>query len=969
MNRVKSFLFTILSFLILVGSLLDHNNYLTPTTNSYSYEKRNEFNDGIIDYTKDNFYFSLDEVKTTEKEGYIYKEDIKNPFSISLSDYGNENNNYLADSKSGSKRRYFNDDGQMSNKNEAAYSEFMKIYFPPNVDYVDFGSLTFRIRDRYKQTNAWGTDSMNNAADKEIILNKLTTIDEGNENISSGPETKVLYDDYVYTCWFGHGSGNETKHVTHNFRITYEDNDLGTSDELIIYKDANIHGDSHHDMGGGHGHIGERYTGTNGNKDYVINNSFIFSGKLHFDTPELVDFELNNDEIIKVISSLIKTSEEKYYWDNEWIQEDAINENYDKLENHYADLFYEDLIKTLLNNKNGDFIDLYFENIKMNNPKLNRSLDESDFQVEFNNNGTYYNLSSFRNKVNSKTPINSSKINIKFSIDENIIDEIYNDKNLYDIEGNERDYGFTSNIEREFSMNMPFYNWVFEEIPPIDRHYKNIFNQDTNFYIDSGNARMNNSWYNNDYEINIYTNSNIKFKIDNDPNVSSVSYNGLNVPHINGETNSFEFTTDFDDIDENSTKEQRSSATIKYANKVTNDDSVDPVNQKVKLNFIYDSDSVLENSNENQVHENIGDNEKTINSEILKWSNDKEDLLMKHNNSSEFNITDYYKVSKNMKINFTNDEINFIKTKNNILPIERYYSDSSGTIKKEDMDDFELSNETIISNNGIYKIPLELNTRITYNYWISVSDQYIDYGTDDGIEGNNFIPREFKPSIDSGEILYDDIDGVTSFNYTNENGNEETYYLKKFFNTEDGKDLYEKGVKKGWTNAELRKEESYSISVLFDNWDKLKDFNLLKIDTDELSNLTSEYQQKKRYKFKDFQDIFISEINKQLTSTDPLTGNSLRKSDYKISFYNEDWEPMSLTKNIKNDDLINVKISSTRYGSGTGEYKFGFYTNMIEPMPVIYKLLIGMVSSIVVITTSLIIVGLYKRQKNKKIKV
>ncbi len=963
MNKVKSLLVALLSLSLVSGTSLSRVDTYQNRTNVLMQEERNDFDNGIVDYTKKKFQFSLDDVKTTEQNGYVYNKDIKNPFSISTSGYGIEGNNDSLAHSHNSRSMNFNDDGEMSNKNEAKYSELLRIYFPPNVDYVDFDSLTLRVKDVHRHTNWIGTDDLK-SEEKQVVMSRLTTFDEDNGVTSSASESRTEYEDVVYNCEYGQNEWSKTRH---GFRVVYENNELGTSDEIVIYNDANQNGSDHGDsINGGHGHIGSRYTGKNGNNDYIKNNGFIFSGKLHFDTPKVVDFELNNDQIITSATDYVNQPAKRYYWDNGWVTVENKNSNFDKLDNHFNNLTYEGLMNELWG-LHGDFINSYFKSLETNDSKLSRKVKESDFQVEFNNNNKTYNLTDFKDSSSGKTPINSSKINIKFSIDESKIDELYKDKNLYDIEDMDRDYGFTSDIEKEFSMNLPFYNWIFEEIPPLDKEYHNIFKQDTNFFIDRG--KFNNSWYNNDYEINIYTNSNIKFKIDNDPNVSSVSYNGLNVPHINGETNSFEFTTDFDDIDENSTKEQRSSATIKYANKVTNDDSVDPVNQKVKLNFIYDSDSVLENSNENQVHENIGDNEKTINSEILKWSNDKEDLLMKHNNSSEFNITDYYKVSKNMKINFTNDEINFIKTKNNILPIERYYSDSSGTIKKEDMDDFELSNETIISNNGIYKIPLELNTRITYNYWISVSDQYIDYGIDDGIEGNNFIPREFKPSIDSGEILYDDIDGVTSFNYTNENGNEETYYLKKFFNTEDGKDLYEKGVKKGWTNAELRKEESYSISVLFDNWDKLKDFNLLKIDTDELSNLTSEYQQKKRYKFKDFQDIFISEINKQLTSTDPLTGNSLRKSDYKISFYNEDWEPMSLTKNIKNDDLINVKISSTRYGSGTGEYKFGFYTNMIEPMPVIYKLLIGMVSSIVVITTSLIIVGLYKRQKNKKIKV
>ncbi len=960
MNKVKSLISLLLSVALLSGYSFSRTNYTSHnTTETLMKEERNDFENGVIDYTKKNFHFSLDEVKTTEKEGYVYNKELKNPFTISVSDKGMQGDDYLANS-SGSPVRYFNDDGQSSNKNEAKYSEFFKIYFPPNVDYVDFDYLTLRINDRYRHTDKWGTDEQK-STEREVKINKITTFDEINDNISTS-DSKATYEDKVFICEF---LDDDNFNTTHGFRIVYENNELGTSDKMIVYKDANQHGNASGDnWQGGHGHIGELYTGDNGNKDYVIKDGFIFSGKLHFDTPELVDFDLNYNEFLSTTMSYLNTAARKYYWDNGWIETND-EFKFDMVSNQYDNLTYDGLMNKLWKQHSNNFIEAYFKSIKVNDPKLIRELTPADFKVKFDNKGKAYNLSSFKNKTSNETPINSSKINIEFSIDENNMDEIYENNNLYDLEGIERDYGFHSNLEKEFSINLPFYNWIFEEVPPIDREYKNIFNQDTNFYIDLGNARLNESWYNNDYEINIYTNSNIKFKIDNDPNISSVSYNGLNVPHINGETNSFEFTTDFDDIDENSTKEQRSSATIKYANKVTNDDSADPVNQKVKLNFIYDSDSVLENSNDNQVHENIGDNEKTINSEVLKWSDDKEDLLSKHDSSSEFNITDYYKINKNMKIEFTDDELKFINSEDNILPIERYYSDSSGEIKKEEMEDFELSNETIISNNGIYKIPLKLNTRITYDYWVSISNQYIDYGKDDGMESNNFIPIEFQPSVDSGDISYDDTDGVTSFKYTNESGVEETYYIKKFFNTEDGEALQEKGNKKGWSKSELKKEESYSISTLFDKWDKLKDFNLLNIDTDALSDTTSEYQQKNRYKFKEFEDIFIKEINEQLTSSE----NNLSKTDYKISFYNEDWELMSETKNIKNDTLINVKISSTRYGSGTGEYRFGFYTNMIEPMPVIYKLLIGIGSSIVVIATSLFIVGIYKRQKNKKIKV
>ncbi len=877
--------------------------------------------------------------------------------------------------------KYFNDNNEISDGNETDYSPIATIYFSPNIDYVDNISIYFEIKDYYRETGNWGTDYQKSEENVEkITLSNPSTFDEygiSDQNFSS-------YEDYVYYDEF---SGSEHKYEWFPFRFTYQNNPISESDSITIYEKnpANLSDDANN-VGGGHGYIDEGYTGAKGNNDVFLDNSLKISCNLHYDTPLFSEFEFKKDEFVAdFIKSILSLNEiSKFYksddtsgGDNIVVTnqgENGVDFDYDKIYYSFDGISYEDILKDFLTQSLtiGNFISDYFY-YSLDSNYANRELRSSDFILKygFNSDTSTYKESvvldsDYSNDfIGKSTPIDSSQLRLNICLNPNSLSDIYTE----DVYG---EYGFDylNDFDEDVSINLPFYNWTFEEISNSNDH-KTLFDEDTSFLIPE--VELESKLLDKEYDINVYTNSNIRFTINNDPNIASISHNMTNVNPSSA--NSFKIETQFDEEGEEATKQQRETVTISYKNKVSNLDFEEPVNQKININFYYDADSPINNS-ELTAEENIGENSKSINSEVMMITNDELNLTQEKPN--QYELVDLFKAQNDLRFTLSNDQMNFITNLDdgysyseldgnedsvyvqNIVKYSAINNEGNYSIASEDYSYLLYGNEIIFSDPGLYKWNIRTKSKREYSYWILISDSFVDfdYEHDDGIESNNTFPIEWILLKDVGLIEYND--ELESYSFKN---NGHTFYVKNFIETAIGNQLVRKGEKKGWTKSELSEEPSYSIRKLNESWEQLKDFNNLIIDIDKVSESTSNLFEKDKNKFKDMKGMIENELISQLVNE-----NGLSFEDFEIFFYDENNELIPDGKILDTKDTIIVKIESTKYGKGINSYEFEFSPSMIKSIPLWIQTTIVLVLLVTILFIVLIVISIINRRKILKIK-
>ncbi len=874
---------------------------------------------------------------------------------------------------------WFDDNGEVGDGNEMEYSPVATIYFAPNIDYIEDINVSFEIEDHYREVSAAGYfSSQKESSAKKVNLSSLSIPSETEGELTTGSSSS--YADHIYFDRFG---SNSNKYADFPFRLTYHDSPLMSSDYLTIYEKNPNQLSTGHDTseGWGHGYIDEGYVGTDGNKDIFIKNSLKVTFTPYYDTPVLSEYSFDRMQfaIDLINNSEIDLNKKTYSFNSLEDEYQISNGEYDLVKYSFDDIGYEEIlfgwskfINILSVGESDSFISRYitYEN---ENKNLSRKLSNDDFVIKFGNNleGKLYVRDDFSEQLSkTNTPIENS--NVKLSIELNPDNNDYGDTVIYDLGEESNDYGYfkeNGSMQQIISLNLPFYNWEFEEIS-LDNNHKTAFGQETKFYIPD--IKMEEKLFSKSYSVDVYTNSNLRFYINDDSNVSSVKQNGVNINQY--KDNSFKIETNFDEGSEASTTPQSETVTIYYNNLITDPNYDGEVAQSINVNFYYDSDSPINNST-TEVIENIGDNSSNVSSNVLMATKDEEAITQE---DKEFELIDYYQIYKNAQFNLSNSEANEILNLDMSIDIDddsasdelnyeyienvdRYTpvnNDGVYSLQKEDYQYLDYSNTVQFSESGLYNWKIRTKWNDEYSYWIMVSDSYVDYNEDDGLTSNNSFPSEWNQL--KGEIIGYNSDEE----YYIVNVNDESLYIKSFMETETGNLLAEKGKKKGWTKSGLSKEPSYSVLKLLDSWDQLKDFTNLKIDPESVSETTSALKEKDKNKFKDVQPYLENEINAQLKGE----ANNLSYSDYEIKYYNVDGIEIPNNKIIKNDDLIKIKIESSKYGSGINDYEFEIQTRMIEPTPLWITATITLSILAIVLFAFIFIFSLIERRKNIKIR-
>lgn len=663
--------------------------------------------------------------------------------------------------------------------------------------------------------------------------------------------------------------------------------------------------------------------------------------------------------------------------ENSYIESE--NNDYDMIKYSYDQTLYEKIMfkwlyyEDLITNDGKEFINKYFSKIELNDKYSDRKVRSRDFVLEYGekldksivlDEKGMESINSETSNIN--TPITSSQMRFNIKINPNSYDDVYGDLITYENE-DEGGYGFSklNDFSEEVSFNLPFYNWIFEEISS-ENNYLTQFDRDTNFIISDTDLKK--KWFQEEYTIKVYTNTNIRFSIEDDPNVSSVEYEWMN---INSNHTKYTFETQFDEFGDEAMKHQRETVTVYYKNKVTSSTYEDKINQRVNIEFNYDSDSPIGNS-ETTFEENYGNNAKQINSEVEMISTDKEAFLEESDN---FELIDLFKVENDLTITLNDAQKNFIANLDssfgydelldnenneyveNLDRISLTENDGNYSFNVNSVENIPFDNTIILSNTGLYRWNLRTKSKEEYTYWILISNEFIDFGEDDNLSSNNSFPKEWLPLKEDGLIDFDEEIGLYSFRI-----NDQTFYIQDFVNSFVGGRTLEIAKRKGWTRSEFEKEASYSISKLQQDWGSLKDFIKLKIDEELISNTTSNLYEKEKNRFNEIEDLITLEIERQLRD------NDLTQKDWEIYFYDETGELMPDKRIIKNKDNIHVLIKSSKRGIGINNYEFDFKTLMIEPVPLWIQIMIVLTVLMIIFTIVLVTISMLNRNKIKKIK-
>lgn len=162
----------------------------------------------------------------TKTKGYTNSEHPFNVYSYSQ----NSSNLVMDFNKNKDDALKFNDNGDDSDLNETNYLPIVRIYFAPNVDYVDATSVSFEIEDHYREVGTWGEEHKKTKTPNEhvnLLIDSKFTSYGGHEISNSRDELgEHTYNDYIYNCLFGK---NEESWALFPFRFMYTDNTIGAS--------------------------------------------------------------------------------------------------------------------------------------------------------------------------------------------------------------------------------------------------------------------------------------------------------------------------------------------------------------------------------------------------------------------------------------------------------------------------------------------------------------------------------------------------------------------------------------------------------------------------------------------------------------------------------------------------------------------------------------------------------------------
>lgn len=945
---------------------------------------------------------------------------IKKDESYSNSDYFA--NYYLIDDEkeekgmitetSGSSLKNFNDNDSTldsNNGNEMEYYKYLNIVLSPNIMSTDLSSLkisfstydltycidtfdgdSYRLHDTNKLDDKHENKPVGYLADDVITDLKLSTDLYGNyldtdfdslKITTSNDRQNSINDLEKYDEDDGMFDSNDYKSRTVNFRSTYKDNPIGESDIITIWTNApsNV-----------------RYEEDRGNKNFFKpvrfkDENFIpltVEGIFYIDSYDASEFRIDESIFMQALSeSILNNINDKYYeiynYDSNGFNEisdydgnpdtpNTIEDSYDKISFSYDNVTYNDLIQLLFGFGESDSI---FEQSLYSNS--GSTIGQEYFQFNFDtlnndNNGDSNNKNDNFSVYGHDLSLDNSGIineNIKssaltFTIKRNeIYESYYKGIEYYNGEEIEVPFGVYNADEinkgnNTISLNLPFYHWEINTIPKwVNEETSNLetmFKNDASFKI-----LVSDDFAKKDIYIDIVTNTNLNFSIYDDSNIYSISKDGKVLPSNGSETNSWNFQTNFEDSDNGLDEYQEEDLIITYKQKINDSDTTSKLTQKMHVNIKYDGDSVISNNSTSQTVEMVGDEQSPITSTPIAVSKNKEDLF---DENGDYEIVDYYEARSDFTW-FLNEEQYSLIYKN--LDYEKYYK--NGEELDKTILNLDTSEQMTIygdTNGSLLHIDLKHQNNVSYDYWINISEQFIDYDESGETKSSshNHIPSEWKDLI--GTIInYDEENEIYSIEYEGS-----IYYLKNYFDTPRGDLFEEKGIKKGWAYSDIYSLQSYMIESLELNWDTLIRFSELVIDEERVSNSTKELRSKEHIKFEQLQKIWDEEIEQQLLQEELQSVNALVESDFKIEYYYGEDE-VSIPENliIYPNTKIVVKVTSTKYGKGIGDYEFSFYPTMIEPLPLWLKIIIAFIVVFILIGIFLVSYGTYSRKKNSKI--
>ncbi len=983
-------------------SASDHSADLIPYGHSKKFTTKSDF----IDASGNNLG-----AWTNMEDGYIDTNYFANYYFVD-NDYKDGDGIGSLTTLSHENEKYFDDDGidnngQTGNGEEIKYSEWFDIILAPNIVTAENIKISFSTYDMEKtvddesgfgdtfelhaSTRHQDGIPLGYAGDDVIENLEITNKNESNDIEHSG--YKQISDTEYFDNNPNAFDGNDV-FITRNirFRATYEDNPKGVSDRIIIWTTGNSY--NYFDGDAANLGLNEEYNSSQNNLNCFKTQQFNdenftplrVEGTFYLDTIDGANIKINESLFMQMLSQSILDNENKLYYEtynynsssSSFDIENINAMNYDMIDFKYTNVTYKNLIEILFVNENEEGKTLFEESIDYS---LGTNIEQEFFQFKFdplNNDSDIYNetnndddfiycgdgtITDVNGIESDNTWINETikSSALTFTINRNSNYEgIYGNSNYYS-NNVEVPFGLYNDDEinngnNTISLNLPFYHWKINTIPTW-------VNKDTNelqtMFGESAafNIEVADNFYQKDIYLDIDTNTNLEININDDSNIYSIFKNGTQL--LNDGTNSWKINTNFEDDDAGLDEYQEETYVITYKQKINDSDTTSKISQKVHLTIKYDSDSIVTNGSESEAVEMLGSNQQVITSVPIAVSKNKDELFLE---DGDFNIIDYYEAKSDFSWIFSDEQYSLLSE---TFDYKKYTKNSTNEIIENSINDVSTQNQLTFYgdlNGSLLNTELKLKNSNKYNYWINISNQFIDYGEDDNLSSNNHIPIEWKELIGS-VIKYDEENKIYSIEY-----NSNIYYLKDFYSTPRGELFREKSSKKGWSYSDVARLQSYMFESLEFEWETLIQFSDLNINAYSLSLLTSDLESKKHYKFVELRNIWDEEIEEQLYSEELQGVNVLEDRDFQINYYLEDGET-SIPDNliIDSNTKIIVKIESKKYGNGIGEYEFSFNPIMIEPLPLWIKIFIAFVLVFVIIFIFLIAYGLYWRNKNSKI--
>lgn len=750
---------------------------------------------------------------------------------------------------------------------------------------------------------------------------------------------------------------------------------IGVSDK---YMNDHVDGKDHFDEKIDQGYSNNTFYTVEGRNNHGRYNSTHFMGTLKYnENNEPIEYTLWVEEF-GVVN------------DSEWDDYAAFN-NCDTITWFYYDVDYNTDEKDLSEIRQNEFdIEEIESNFLLGIQELflnqnSRVVEEGDYK-EFIENLTYgdvheiilhshddpkYSIISYNNKK-----FFSDEIELEYYVDDkwHKIDEINNQKignssiKIAVCAKNEADhYGYHNNTENiDLELIIPGFGINIDKIINSNSLVGSSINPDFKIKV---NEETKQQYFNKSINLDLYTNTNLKFSIFDDA-ISQIVFDGKTLESDNIEWN---FETNFDSgyqIDKQ-TKSLDINYSTKKSDSSTEEEMVKLYTISVNIYFM-EGTPIHSDGNSNGFKVKNGINESNYNydiNQVVQYydsSNKRQlaNLFFTDKNYMEIIISDYEKELIESTNFYKFNGTSFIDT--NINPFE-----NSNSFKMYKDDDSSINKVTFLDIYGT-----------TYTYYFIMCGNDNEYNF---VYNNSF--GTLNPIFEEGTI----------------NSTQVENYWKTDFGASTLETLNRKGIYEYELIFSLQDKEI----MMFENLPNLYDLKNLIINVEEFVSITSTFHENDHIVFEQLEPLIIDEISNQIwNQTSDLYGpskdlngdgdiedivNNVNESDFGLDI-NQDGDTNDIVDHVNeseiypygleygvdytltfdkitdstiitNSTLIHVKINSTVVGNAYNSYSFEFYPTLKQPVPFWVIFLITFIIIIVIVTISLIIYGLYRRKK------